>query len=341
MIGWSPAGPVASKLPIKEWWATFQKVAFDAGLSFEEAFAVVLEIADDHGTSMEMASNRLLSALLTSDAGSGTDRLPITPKFNVMDTGTALDKLRPGVRMAERALALELATNKLRALGADFAKGVDWSKVPKIGTKPTDRGVDSGIGSIAFTYHNPEVTSFTTAGGYTYRIPVWSRMIECVMLGGGASGQTGNGGNNTAGKGGKVAAWGTLAFERGVSIPWDFLDISAVVGPGGGQPANSDFAGPNAGGTTRVYGGLSGSPDFSYVSVGGSGTASGQNGESTPNYVSEMSGWSFTGGSGGTGNGGNGSAPGGAGAGGNGGIFSSRTRGGSGAAGLVWFRATS
>lgn len=174
---------------------------------------------------------------------------------------------------------------------------------------------------------------YTTAGTFTYNIPSDALLIDIVLLGGGASGQTGNGGNTVRGDGGKAGTWAMATLERGVHIPWNAYTISVTVGAGGAQPANSDHAGPNNGAASSItvtgYGTL--------TAAGGTGKTGAQNGEGGGTQT--LNGVTYTRGAGGTGNGGAGTAPGGGGAGGNGGIFGSRTRGGAGAVGRAWFRA--
>lgn len=180
---------------------------------------------------------------------------------------------------------------------------------------------------------SPVTQQFTTAGTFTYNIPSDALFIDIVLLGGGASGQTGNGANTVRGGGGNAGGWTLLTLQRGADIPWSATQISVTVGAGGAQPANSDHAGPNNGASTSItvtgYG--------TSTAAGGTGKTGAQNGGSPGSRT--LNGTTYTGGSGGTGNGGAGTAPGAGGAGGNGGIFGSRTRGGAGSVGRVWFRA--
>lgn len=167
------------------------------------------------------------------------------------------------------------------------------------------------------------------SGAGTWSAPWWARYCDVILVGGGASGQTGNGAFGGAGKGGNPGVWATTTVDLGqFHGAWS---ITLAIGTGGPQAANSDLAAPNPGTASTASwtggGSLSG--------AGGSGTvASGQNGGAPGNQTYQ--GVTYTGGAGGTGNAGSGTAPGGAGAGGNGGIFGSRTRGGPGGNGGAW-----
>lgn len=200
----------------------------------------------------------------------------------------------------------------------------------KAGTKTLEgRGAVQVI-SAGYPTMAAQTQTFTASG--TYSLPYWWRYLDIVMIGGGASGQTGNGANGQAGKGGNPATWVTVTLERGVDVPAMATTITVVVGTGGATPANSDLAGPNPGGYSLV----TGSGMSTVSSSVGFGTASGQNGASPGNVTYQTI--TRTGGSAGTGNGGSATAPGASGAGGNGGVLGSRTRGGAGASGEVVLR---
>lgn len=189
--------------------------------------------------------------------------------------------------------------------------------------------------AVVFSPMSSTTTVFSTAGSGTWPIPPWCRYIDIVCIGGGASGQTGNGAIAQAGKGGLAGVWGGTTIERGVDIPWSQSSLSYTVGSGGAQPANSDHAASNPGSPTTVF---DLGPNIGQVGgAGGVGTGSGQNGQSAATVTYQ--GITYTGGTGGTGNGGAGGAPGAGGAGGNGGIFGSRTRGGAGGVGRLYFQA--
>ena len=207
-----------------------------------------------------------------------------------------------------------------------------------IGTKTVaGRGAIS-VTSAGYPAMSPVTTVYNTVGTVEVPAPYWWRYMDLFLIAGGASGQTGNGSNNRAGKGGQAATWYALTIERGVDINAMTPKFEVTVGAGGASPANADFAGPSEGGPSQLRywdTGLAAWTGFAYA-AGASGTASGQNGVSPGNITHQ--GITRTGGTGGTGNGGSATAPGASGAGGNGGIFGSRTRGGAGARGEVVIR---
>ncbi|ADX42610.1 hypothetical protein [Gordonia phage GTE2] len=184
------------------------------------------------------------------------------------------------------------------------------------------------VGDVLHWKRDWEVGWFVAAD--SLGVPLWVRYVDVVLIGGGASGQTGNGSNTAAGSGGNAGSWVTKRYERGVDFNGT-PTLSFSIGAGGAQAANSDHAAPNPGGATTMSGIGSG-----LSAPGGSGTTSGQNGASPGNITFE--GLNYVGGVGGTGNAGSPTAPGAAGAGGNGGIFGSRTRGAAGARGQAWYR---
>lgn len=166
-----------------------------------------------------------------------------------------------------------------------------------IGTKTlAGRGAISVV-SAGYPAMSPVTTVYNTVGTYTYTLPYWWKYLDIVLIGGGASGQTGSGATNTAGKGGNASSWVTVTLERGVDIPAMATSLTVVVGDGGAQAPNSDLAGPNSGGSSSVTG--SGMSPVS--SSGGFGTASGQNGASPGNVTYQTI--TRTGGAAGTGNG--------------------------------------
>lgn len=177
---------------------------------------------------------------------------------------------------------------------------------------------------------SPTVTTYETAGSFSYALPYWWRYLDIILLGGGASGQAGNGANGQAGAGGAPSAWVTVTVKRGVDVPAMTTTLDVVVGAGGAQAAPGA---PNPGGASSVAvpGGAS------VRAPGGSGTISGQNG-GAPGNVSYQT-ITRTGGAAGTGSGGAATAPGASGAGGNGGTFGNYAQGGAGARGEVVIRA--
>ncbi|MGC4964230.1 hypothetical protein [Gordonia sp. DT101] len=185
----------------------------------------------------------------------------------------------------------------------------------------------------------PETTqTYTAAGTYTYTIPVWCRYIDVILIGGGASGQTGSGSIATSGAGGSAGSWNAIRLERGVNIPWTITTITITIGAGGARAANSDNAAPTAGSASTAAIAEVGSISAN----GGSGTKTVQGtnwqvGAPAGNYT--FNGVTYTGGAESNSSVKTGMPPGGGGSGGDGGIFGNRTRGWEGAAGGGWVRA--
>ncbi|TWS24412.1 hypothetical protein FK268_12545 [Tsukamurella sputi] len=185
-----------------------------------------------------------------------------------------------------------------------------------------------GAGVLTASVGVPARGPQSQSGAGTYAAPWWARYCDVILLGGGASGQTGSGAVGTTGKGGNPGLWAVTTIDLGqYHGPWS---ITLAVGTGGPQAANSDLAAPNPGSASTAAWTGGGSLN----AAGGSGTvASGQNGGAPGDQTYQ--GVTYPGGPSGTGNAGAGGTPGGGGAGGNGGIFGSRTRGGPGGPGFA------
>lgn len=247
----------------------------------------------------------------------------------VMSAGVRALAGRGAVTAGGISTALQALVN-LRGQGRVTASPTAMSLTDPVARLLAGRGAIQV--SAGYPAMSPEVSTYTTPGTSTYTLPYWWRYLDIVMIGGGASGQTGSGATNTAGKGGNASSWTTVTLERGVDVPSMATSLTVVVGDGGAQAANSDLASPNSGEDSSV----SGTGMTTVTSPGGSGTTSTQNGVSPGNVTYQTV--TRTGGSAGTGSGGAATAPGASGAGGNGGIFGSRTRGGAGARGEVVLR---
>lgn len=185
-------------------------------------------------------------------------------------------------------------------------------------------------GGVLVWKNDPVVVEVTNSGALA--IPAYARFIDFVIIGGGASGQTGNGAVGVAGRGGNPGDWLGFTLERGVEIPWTINTANITIGNGGAQAANNDFAPPNEGEPTAVsIAGLS--PILTY---GGLGTRSesSQLGKAAPNYT--YNGRTYIGGAGGVEGDLTGKAPGGGGGGGFGGAFSNRQLGWPGGKGRAW-----
>lgn len=170
----------------------------------------------------------------------------------------------------------------------------------------------------------PVLTTYSTAGSYTYNIPGDCDRVDAILLGGGQGG-TGIGFGN--GQGGHAGKWSTTTLVRGVDFPWAATTITGTVGAGG-----SGNGGGAGGSTTAIVTGGS-----TYTAVGGSGgmgvTVPGGEAAGTQAFNSQ----SYVGGGAQSSLGGVGVVPGGGGAGGG---FGSSI-GGGGAVGRAWFYAYS
>lgn len=177
---------------------------------------------------------------------------------------------------------------------------------------------------------------FTESGSID--IPTYAVFVDLVLVGGGASGRTGNGASGSPGIGGKAGQWVGVTLERGVELPWSTKSMMVTVGAGGTFPANHNDAGPTLGSPSAVsLAGVS-----SIVALGGQGHRGDgipvkQAGEDAGDF--DWEGQRYIGGKGGrSSNGWYGLAPGGGGAGGNGGFLDQKVRGWPGGRGQVWVK---
>ena len=171
-------------------------------------------------------------------------------------------------------------------------------------------------------------------------VPDWATFFTVILVGGGAGGQAGDGGNRAAGVGGRA---GNVHFVSDSIQPGSRLTLS--LGRGGVGGSGSSRALGRSGGSTGMYYYKYGSSSRSFIEArGGSNRMSSQMGGSTtlsPNiagrYYQSHTGRSssMTIGHGPSGNGHNGSN-GAGGSGGNGGIFNNYSSGGRGGDG--WFQ---
>ena len=264
----------------------------------------------------------------------------VRPREAGRDDAVLGDLAHLGVIGLDSGAAGDFATAKLAVTARDNAASGDLVTV-KPGMPARDAGGGGDAATAGFSAYAAASTAYNSAAGtFTYAIPVWSRYLVLVGIGGGASGMTGNGSINQSGTGGAAGKWSSTILERGVHVPWSATSIAVVVGAGGASPASSDWAAAIAGSATTFA--VSGSTIL--TCSGGSGTNGGTNGggiregQAAGNY--SVDGDTYTGGSDQpSGNGAAGNPPGAGGAGGNGGIFGSRTRGGAGARGGAWIKA--
>ncbi|AWY03640.1 minor tail protein [Mycobacterium phage Clifton] len=294
----------------------------DAGVTLQKDAPIATPLTLDLDTAVELA--RVADVNL---AGTGA----------VFAGSAALQKVL-GVDLSGITVGADTAATLGRtapvdlAVVADLDTAVALTKIRVLNLASAAAAVTAA--TLGFPPNSPASQAFTSPGAFTYTFPRWCDYIDVVALGGGASGQTGDGALNRQGKGGRAGQWAMATVQRGNHIAWSVTQLTGTVGPGGAQAPNSDFGGPNNGtastATVPGYGTL--------TANGGNGTVdSGRNGEGAGSQT--LNGTTYTGGAAATGNGSAGNPPGGGGAGGDGGIFGSRTRGGAGAVGGVWFRA--
>lgn len=187
-----------------------------------------------------------------------------------------------------------------------------------------------------------ELTTYSTAGSFTYTIPEWCTHFDIICLGGGGGGQAG-GALNSNGKGGDPGEWSAGTIPRGIVTPYAFSfghpALTVVVGaPGTGGLGPLKGVG-TSGGHSSVTSSLLGLIVSGYGGDAGSSGAAGADrtgiGPSPTTYTFNSQ--SYTGGTS-IASGSAGSAPGGGGCGGTGG-FSGGTNAFAGAAGRVWIYA--
>lgn len=192
------------------------------------------------------------------------------------------------------------------------------------------RGAATGVGVPTGSLHvQPQLTSFLTAGAYSYAIPSWANFIDVILLGAGGAGNAGGAGFVTGG-GGAAGTWVAVTLVRtGAGFP-TAAAITGVVGTGG--PGGTSTTPGTA--TTATAAGMTA------LSAAGGATGAGQ-GKQQAGYApgnEVFNGQTYPGGTAGTGNGGAASGNGAGGAGGSGGLFSG-SPGGKGAPGAAWFYA--
>lgn len=334
-------GPSARE-PVRGWLPVAARSGTDIGVGIDVGELLAHLLGTDVGVGVDTA--QLAAALSGTSAGASLDAAILRAILTGTDTGVGSDAASWIEKWAatgvDTGTGLDLAAILAHLTGADAATGLDLAAL-LAHTSGLDLAAGEDTGAARWTSHASTDATYSTAGSFVYPIPAWATHLDIVVIGGGASGQTGNGAINSAGKGGKAAAWSTTTIERvnrwgsSVSQIGEYADtLEVTVGSGGAQAANSDHASPNPGTASSV---VHTGQAFALTSPGGSGTTSTQNGAAPGNTT--WQGVTHTGGNGGTGNGGAATAPGAAGAGGNGGIFGSRTRGGAGAAGRVFIRA--
>lgn len=180
----------------------------------------------------------------------------------------------------------------------------------------------------------PTLTTYSTAGAYTYTIPRNCSFIDVICLGGGKGGESG-GAAFTNGGGGQAGQWATSQITRGTTISWSVTSITGTVGAGSaggvGSLLNISTSGESSTAAATGWGGLTASGGtVSYRGSSDDGQAAGTTTFNTRNYVGGNVASAF---------GQDGWPPGGGGAGNSGGLFGGNSPGGAGATGSVWIYA--
>jgi hypothetical protein len=238
--------------------------------------------------------------------------------------------------IVEQSIVADQGLGSLRSSPSEQAFILDAIKQMGIRSTGVGQSVASDQAVADFAAKAATSVQYGVVGTYNYAIPVWCKYLDVVLLGGGASGQTGNGAVNQPGSGGHSGKWQGYKLTRGVEIPWTATTVVITVGAGGARPADSDYAGPTPGANTT----FSVASSISGLAAGGNGTNDGstrRDGLGAPAFT--YGGIVYPGGANSTSSAQTGTTPGGGGAGGNGGIFGNRTRGGAGGPGAAWVRA--
>lgn len=343
--GWSKDGPdPVQAVPVLGWWDVPQATPKDDGAGDDVISLKAKETVKDSnagGDLLYMGTDPTQDFELRipiRDHGVSGEKAAIKPKQSSRDNGVSSGSAIIGQRTLESGVGGDLVIPKPLFLCRDNAVAGDKATV-KLFPQLKDSAAADGSGSLNFSAVAPATTTYSTVGSFTYTIPVWSSVIVLAGVGGGASGQTGNGGINQHGTGGNAGIFNGIVLRRGIEISWSLIQISVVVGAGGAQPANTNWAGPNSGAATSFS--ITGVGSLSCA--GGSGTNGGTNGggirEGAAAGDYTIDGATYNGGALGGGSGAAGNPPGGGGSGGNGGVFGYRTLGGKGGDGRAWIKA--
>lgn len=126
-----------------------------------------------------------------------------------------------------------------------------------------------GLGGSLFA--GPTINTFSTAGTYTYNVPVWMKWgdkLDIVPLGAGGGGQAST--FYFLGNGGDAGTWQPQTLVYGVDIPVTTTTLTVTVGAGGAGGTSAGQIGAT-GGDSSVSG--TGAPTV--TGVGGSGRMGG------------------------------------------------------------------
>ncbi|QFG09051.1 minor tail protein [Mycobacterium phage ThulaThula] len=272
------------------WFPRWRFNTGDEGIGTDSALLVPEIAALDRGVGTDGAAVSL-PGLLLGDQGVGTDLA--LPGVLGADRGVGSDLALPGVfgtglgLGADSGLVRPLIVTGDQACGADVAVLL----IP-IGTV-VDQGIGADTATAGFAPHAALAAAFTTAGAYTFTIPVWCRYIDVILLGGGGGGR-GMINIGSWGEGGWGGNWAVYTLERGVHIPWTARTITGSVGAGGAGSASgfSPARGQTGGSSTAATDGWSG------VATGGLGgqNALAPNGRAVSPLTQTVTGQTYTGG---------------------------------------------
>ncbi|MFD7247954.1 hypothetical protein ACFV6Y_39165 [Streptomyces massasporeus] len=278
-------------------------------------------------------------AELLADSAVGSDTSLFVPKLAGVGGGISSDFARPGVHGIDAAVSSDSGLVIPKFVAVDAAAAADAVSVRAyMGCADTGLGSDSA--TCGFSPKAAALTSYATPATYQYRIPVWCRYIDVVLLGAGGGGASSGTFYTLGGYPGEAGVYATVTLERGVHIPWAAIFITLTVGTGGarGSGGFTGTAGSAGGSTILTYTNAAGSP-ITVTATGGAGGIANLTGTSDNTGRSPgnrtYNGQPYTGGAAQSTAGSDGNPPGGGGAGGR----NFGGAGGVGAPGGAWCRA--
>ncbi|MFT4128402.1 MAG: hypothetical protein QM662_19500, partial [Gordonia sp. (in: high G+C Gram-positive bacteria)] len=350
--GWTVDGPAATSVASRlGWvWVPQASVGDDAGGADTARLLPVFGVAEGgaSGDGLYMGVDPTQDFELhvpVWESGGGWDTVAAHPAVTILDGAAGCDGAGLGVvGEAAAGCCTDSAAAHPAVVIRNGAASADQTTGKPIVTARDDGAVGDSA-TAGWSAQAAATTTFTSAGTWTYTIPVWATYIDLILLGGGGGGGGSASSSWYGGAGGSAGSFATYTVQRGVDIPWATTSFSVIVGSAGTAASNS--AGGAGGGCVVLYYDTTGAAVTPYASGGAGGarnsllnssTAGGSPGSTTYNGVT------YTGGTGGaassTGNGSAGTAPGAGGGGaGYGQIYVSNKSGGVGAGGRAWIRA--
>ncbi|QWY82304.1 minor tail protein [Gordonia phage Phishy] len=235
-LGWTPAGPAEPPPSGAGWWNVPQAALVDGAATSDAALIAQTSRVRDGAASSDSLymgldpANDFEVRIRVRDHALTHDRLAVVIDERTLESAAAADQLRLGVRAAGSAAAGDELLLAVDILARDDAALADLASALRARQRGRDAAAVGDAATAGFTSVAPVTSTFTAVGVAMYPIPVWSRYIDLVGLGGGAGG---NGGGSFAGRGGRASSWASVTIERGVDIPWSVTSLSVVVGDGG------------------------------------------------------------------------------------------------------------